>query len=93
MKSTSPSVTSAWAGALLLLVIPLVVHFGRRPAPGDRPEDRVSLRSSERTLAAYEAETLDLRVTVRNEGRSARVSTGKNPCLLSYHLLDGKGRL
>ena len=93
MKSTSPSVTSAWAGALLLLVIPLVVDSGRRPAPGEKPEDRVSLRSSERTLAAYEAETLELRVTVRNEGRSSLVSTGKNPCLLSYHLLDGKGRL
>jgi len=93
MKSTSPFIASARAGLMLLLVIPLVVHSGRRPAPGEKQADRVSLRSSERTLEAYEAETLELCITVRNEGRSSLVSTGKNPCLLSYHLLDGQGRL
>jgi hypothetical protein len=93
MKSQSASIASAWMGGLILLVIPLVVHSGRRPEPGEKPEYRASLRSSSRTLAVYEAETLDLRITIRNEGRSSLVSTGKNPCLLSYHLLDGKGRL
>ncbi len=92
MSLRAPSVALMLTSVLFLIALPLVVRSGRRTSSRENSEDRVSLRSSSRTLAAYEAETLELAITIRNEGRSSLVSTGRNPSLLSYHLLDAKGR-
>jgi hypothetical protein len=77
--------------ALLLVLLGGLASCGRAPAAGDAAADRVSLRSPARALEGFEAEPVELEVTIRNEGRSSLLPAGKNPCLLSYHLLDAKG--
>jgi hypothetical protein len=93
MSVHAASAASRLAAGLLFVVVPLAVHSAcGRSRPG-KAADRVSLRSETRTLAGYEAEPLELAIIVRNEGAASIISEGSHPCLLSYHLFDGKGRL
>ena len=84
------------APAVLIACVLIMIGFAHafnKPAGEDAGSTRVSLRSPIGKLEGFEAEPLELDIMIRNEGRSSLLPTGKNPCLLSYHLLDADGRL
>ena len=41
----------------------------------------------------FEAETAEIELRIKNSGKAAWESRGKNPCFVSYHILDGKNRV
>ena len=45
------------------------------------------------SAASFEAETTEIGLRIRNGGRAAWKSGGKNPCFVSYHVLDGKKKV
>lgn len=87
LNATAPAVLVAF---LLFFLIGLA-QACKKQAGGDSGPARVSLRTPAATLEGFEAEPLELEITVRNEGRSSLLPTGGNPVLLSYHLLDADG--
>ncbi|MBN2206141.1 MAG: hypothetical protein JW742_01945, partial [Candidatus Aminicenantes bacterium] len=90
------SVANGLAPAGLLAFFLFILGFApacKKPAGKDEGAKRVSLRSSVATLEGFEAEPVELEITVRNEGRASLLPTGESPVLLSYHLLHADGRV
>lgn len=46
-----------------------------------------------RKYASFEGEKIKIHLRIKNEGRVGWSSKGKNPCLLSYHLLNEKEKI
>jgi len=45
------------------------------------------------SAVSFEAETAEIDLRIRNSGKAAWGSKGKNPCFVSYHVLDGKKKV
>lgn len=62
----------------------------------NKPQERKSYASliepEKKKYSSYEGERIQIQLRIKNTGREAWSSHGKNPCLLSYHLLDKKGK-
>jgi hypothetical protein len=49
---------------------------------------RAEIRSAEKALVAFEAETASVTLTIENKGSAVWISKGDAPCFVSYHILD-----
>ncbi|MEW5901809.1 MAG: hypothetical protein AB1715_10140 [Acidobacteriota bacterium] len=61
-----------------------------RPTRGD-PEFRAQIRPRQASLRSFEGETAQAILNLKNKGKREWTSAGKNPVLLSYHLLSKTG--
>jgi len=64
----------------------------RGPGAGD-PEYRAVISAGVSGLRANEGGTIEIGLTLKNTGKLGWSSRDKNPCLVSYHLLDEKGQM
>jgi len=87
-----------WRVIVLLIALSLVcAAFSLRPA-GRRGDVSLGEYSAVITAAAgmavsFEAETAEIELQIRNSGKAAWGSGGKNPCFVSYHVFDGKKKV
>jgi hypothetical protein len=51
-----------------------------------------ALESEAKECRSFEGETLEIPLRLKNTGKNPWSSLEKNPCFLSYHLLDGSGK-
>lgn len=51
------------------------------------------IEPEKKKYSSFEGERLELDFRIKNTGREVWSSRGKNPCLLSYHLLDQQGKI
>lgn len=51
------------------------------------------IETSQNKFSSFEGEAFELQLSIKNQGKQAWESSGKNPCFLSFHLLDGKGNI
>ena len=87
-----------WRMIVLLVALSLVcAAFSPRPAErrGDVSSDEYSavITAATGTAASFEAETAEIELRIKNSGKAAWESRGKNPCFVSYHVLDGKKKV
>jgi hypothetical protein len=54
---------------------------------------RAEIRSAEKTLVAFEAETAAVTLTIENKGSAVWIPKGDGPCFVSYHILDAGKRV
>jgi hypothetical protein len=54
---------------------------------------RAEIRSAEKALVAFEAETATINLTIENKGSAVWTSKGDDPCFVSYHILDAGKRV
>ena len=50
------------------------------------------IKPEKKKYTVFEGERVQLHFKIQNKGKAGWSSRGKNPCLLSYHLLDEKGK-
>ena len=88
MKPIRPST----AGRAVVLGLVLIAA-GMGCGDGRRIEFAAGIASSSDSLLAYEAETAEVRMALRNLGKAAWDSAKTPPVLLSYHVLDPAGKI
>ncbi len=57
-----------------------------------RAEYRAAISFKPGEVRAYEGETVEVTLYLKNKGTREWMSQGRTPCFLSYHLLDGQGK-
>jgi len=84
---TNPSGKETLSLIAVILVLPLFFLSSCSP----RVEYAVAIESKAKKCLSYEGEMSELTLRLKNKGTKEWTSRGKNPCFLSYHLLDAKG--
>lgn len=51
------------------------------------------IESPQNKCSSFEGETSELHLRITNQGKAAWESSGKNPCFVSFHLLDEEGNV
>lgn len=76
-----------WRSIVFLLALSLVCA-----AFSLRPDGQYSaiITTAAGAVSSFEAETTEIELRISNGGQAAWKTTGKNPCFVSYHVLDGK---
>ena len=91
LRSTRPQIKWRMAVLLTFLFLLSLAFFLRR----SREREDVSsgdysalITATTQTAVSFEADTAEIELRIKNSGQ-ARRSRGKNPCFVSYHILDG----
>ena len=89
-----------WKKALPLICLLVSWQFWPGCSPERKTESRsgandysASITSSIAGLRAYEGRSAELKLRLKNIGKQEWSSRAKNPCLVSYHLLDEIGKV
>ncbi len=86
-----PRVSGKRTLSLVAFLLPLSLILLSACGPG--LEYAAGIESKTKKCLSYEGETLELTVRIKNRGTKKWTSRGKNPCFLSYHLLNAKGEI
>ncbi len=80
----------------LLILFVFAGYSSLAKKPNNKPQEKISysslIKPDKKKYTSYEGERVQIHLRIKNTGREVWSSRGKNPCLLSYHLLDQEGK-